>query len=50
METFRTKIKTISDLYNIHVNAYGTAVTIQHNIPNTQINIRNIRIFTRNEI
>ena len=50
IETFRTKITSIQDFYIIPVNAYGTSVTMQHSKPNTVINIRGIRIYSRNVI
>jgi len=50
IETFRTKITSIQDFYIIPINAYGTSVTMQHSKPNTVINIRGIRIYSRNVI
>ena len=50
IETFRTKITSIQDYYIIPVNAYGTSITLQHSKPNKVINIRGIRIYSRNVI
>jgi len=47
-ETFRTQLTSISDYYNIPVNSFGTTITIQQTVPNKEINLRNIRVFTRN--
>jgi len=47
-ETFRTQLTSISDYYHIPVNSFGTTITIQQTSPNKEINLRNIRVFTRN--
>jgi len=47
-ETFRTKLTSISDYYHIPVNSFGTIITLQQTNPNKEINLRNIRVFTRN--
>jgi hypothetical protein len=49
-DTFRTVLTSVSDHYNIPVNSYGNTVTIQQLVPNTEISIRNIKVFTRNVI
>jgi len=47
-ETFRTQLTSISDYYSIPVNSFGTTITIKQTVPNKEINLRNIRVFTRN--
>jgi hypothetical protein len=49
-ETFKTVLDSISDFYNLNVNAFGKTITLRHTIPNTEIGVRNIRIFIRNLI
>jgi len=49
-ETFRMKLGSVSDYYHVSVNAFGTLITLQQTVPNKEINLRNIRVFTRNII
>jgi len=49
-ETFRMKLGSVSDYYHISVNAFGTLITLQQTVPNKEINLRNVRVFTRNII
>ena len=46
-QTFITQIKSVSDHYNIPINAYGNSVTLSHTISNMEISLKNIKIFTR---
>ena len=49
-ETFKTTLESVSDFYNLAINAYGKTINLKHTRPNTEIGIRNIKIFTRNLI
>ena len=46
-ETFKTKIESISDFYSIPINSIGNTITLIHTNPNTPVQIRNIKIYSR---